>query len=120
MLEKYSKLPATIVASSVNAAGATTSGTLDMTNAYEVLATGKITNGATGPTVACTCRWYTSHDGVAWKLHSIWTAGVVANAIFEPPPQHFSLATMHVKAEFSGNTGQGVTVEALAQMCTAV
>lgn len=103
-----------------NAAGATTRGTLDTESAYGGLLTIKITNGATGPTVACTCNILVAHNaslpaaasrGADWK--TIYTLGgsLVANDIteFSMP---IDIAVMALEVEFTGNTGQAVTVEA--------
>ena len=112
--------PVTVVASGVNAAGATTRGTADMRGGLGGLLTLKITNGATGPTVQCEGRVLISHSsgatpaassaGADWKTLWIFGGGIVANAVTEqsldvPPCQH-------LEVEFTGNTGQGVTVEA--------
>lgn len=111
----------TIIASQSNAAGATKRGTLDMRGKMGGLLTAKITNGATGPTAACVMTVSLAHndgttpaaaaEGADWKrLYQF--AGTTTNADVQqwsidiPPLQH-------IQVEFSGNTGQAVTVEAL-------
>lgn len=120
------KTKSTIVASASNAAGATTRGTLTLATIYGGIITMKITNGATGPTVQCEGRVLVSHEdtlptaasaGADWK--TVWRFGgsSVTNAITE---QSFTFGPeiRHVEIEFTGNTGQAVTVEAIATTFT--
>lgn len=111
-----------IVASTSNAAGATTRGTLDVSAVYGGIITMKITNGTTGPTVQCEGRVLISHNdtlpaaasaGADWKTVWRFGGGVTVNAITE---QSFTFGpeVRHVEIEFTGNTGQAVTVEAVA------
>jgi len=115
------KAAATIVASASNAAGATTRGTKDVRTSHGGLLTMKITNGGTGPTVQCEGRVLVAHNdgatptaasaGTDWK--TLWKFGgdTTASAVTEQSctidPQ-----VMHFEVEFTGNTGQDVTVEA--------
>ena len=80
----------------------------------------KITNGATGPTVACTANVLIAHNatmpaaasaGVDWKTIASYTGGVGNNAITEPWLE-IGPGVMSLEVEFTGNTGQAVTVEA--------
>lgn len=125
------KTPRTLVAASTsNSAGGTTRGTVDLRTAHGGLLTLKMTNGGTGPTVQCTANVLVAHDsgstpaaasaGADWK--TIWTVGggTTANAVTEQsmdvPP-----GAMHLEVEFTGNTGQAVTVEAyLSEVTDAV
>jgi hypothetical protein len=117
-----SKAKSTIVASASNAAGATTRGTLTLATKYGGIITAKIANGATGPTVQCEGRILVSHEdtlptaasaGADWKTVWRFGGGTANNAITE---QSFTFGPeiRHVQMEFTGNTGQAVTVEAVA------
>lgn len=120
------KSKSVIVASASNAAEATTRGTLTLATIYGGIITLKITNGATGPTLQCEGRVLISHNdtlpaagaaGADWK--TVWRFGgaITANAITE---QSFQCGpeVRHVEIEFTGNTGQAVTVEAEATTFT--
>ena len=112
-----------IVASATNAAAATTRGTLDVRTKDGGLVTMKITNGGTGPTVQCEGRILISHEpsvtpaaavaGNDWKTVYRFGGGVTANAVTEMPYE-FGPGVQHIEVEFTGNTGQSVTVEAEA------
>ncbi|MFP5465145.1 MAG: hypothetical protein ACLGHR_10295 [Gammaproteobacteria bacterium] len=115
------KAARSIVASGSNAAGSTTRGTIDLRTSQGGLLTGKITNGATGPTLQCEMRILVAHNdgatpaaapaGADWKTIQRFGGGTTANAVTE-----FSFVvdpgTQHLEVEFTGNTGQAVTVEA--------
>lgn len=122
------KTPRTIVANGSNAAGATTRGTLDLRTAQGGLLTMKIVNGATGPTVQCTCNILAAHNsgatpaaaaaGTDWK--TLWSFGGGTAGYLAGPPivgvteqsMEVGPGVMHLEVEFTGNTGQAVTVEA--------
>ena len=118
-----------IVASASNAAGATTRGTLDLEAAYGGFLTVKITNGGTGPTVQCTCNILVAHNatlpaagaaGTDWKTISTPVGGgTTANAITEVG-MPIDPAIMALEVEFTGNTGQAVTVEAYLSELTSI
>lgn len=115
------KAARSIVASGSNAAGSTTRGTIDLRTSQGGLLTGKITNGATGPTLQCEMRILVAHNdgatpsaasaGADWKTVQRFGGGTTANAVSE-----FSYVVdpgvQHLEVEFTGNTGQAVTVEA--------
>lgn len=116
------KTPRTIVAAATsNAAGATTRGTVDLRTAQGGLLTLKMINGGTGPTVQCQANILVAHNsgekpaaasaGADWK--TLWSVGggTVANAITEQSME-IGPGVMHLEVEFTGNTGQAVTVEA--------
>lgn len=116
----------TIIASAPNAAGATTRGTIDLSAVYGGIVTMKITNGATGPTVQCEGRVLISHAdtlptaasaGADWKTVWRFGGGVTGNAVTEQSFQ-FGPEVRHLEVEFTGNTGQAVTVEAIASTYT--
>lgn len=115
------KNPRTVIASASNAAGATVRGAIDLRTAQGGILTLRITNGGTGPTAQCVGRVMIAHDsgttpatgaaGATWKQVFYFGGGTTANAdtwiSFEAPE-----GAMHLQVEFSGNTGQAVTVEA--------
>lgn len=116
------KNPRTLVAAGTsNAAAGTTQGVLDLRTAQGGLLTMKITNGATGPTVQCEGRVLVAHNagvtpaaasaGADWKTLWKFGGGVTANAITEQS-MAVDPGVMHLEVEFTGNTGQAVTVEA--------
>lgn len=116
----------TIIASASNAAGATTRGTIDLSAVYGGIVTMKITNGATGPIVQCEGRVLISHAdtlpaagsaGANWKTVWRFGGGTTANAVTEQSFQ-FGPEIRHLEVEYTGNTGQAVTVEAIASTYT--
>lgn len=120
------KTKSTLVASASNAAGATTRGTLDVSAKYGGIATMKITNGGTGPTVQCEGRVLISHEdtlpaagsaGADWKTVWRFGGGTTSNAVTEQSFE-FGPEVRHIEIEFTGNTGQAVTVESLATTFT--
>ena len=124
-LTRYKK---TVVASASNSAAGTTRGRLDLTaeagDIYGGIITAKITNGGTGPTVPCRINVLISHEttlpaagsaGADWKTLASFTATTSNNAILE---QYWTFGpeVRHIEIEFTGNTGQAVTVEAIATL----
>ena len=116
----------TIVASASNAAGATTRGTIDLSAVYGGIVTLKITNGGTGPTLQCEGRVLISHAdtlptaagaGADWKTVWRFGGGTAANGVTEQSFQ-FGPEVRHIEVEFTGNTVQAVTVEAIASTYT--
>jgi len=116
----------TIIASASNAAGATTRGTIDLAAVYGGIVTMKITNGATGPTAQCEGRVLISHAdtlptaasaGADWKTIWRFGGGTAASAVTEQSFQ-FGPEVRHLEVEFTGNTAQAVTVEALVTTYT--
>lgn len=116
-----------IVASTSRAAGlASTFGTLDVSSDYGGIVTMKISNGATGPTVQCEGRVLISHNdtlpsaasaGTDWKTVWRFGGGTTTSAVTERSFQ-FGPEVRHLEVEFTGNTGQAVTVEAIATTYT--
>jgi hypothetical protein len=114
-----------VVTSATNTAGSTARGRLDCSGADGGHVTFRITNGGTGPTVQCEARVLVSHasalptaaaEGTAdndWKQVFALGGGTTASAstrgrfVFGPEVRH-------LEVEFTGNTGQSVTVEAIA------
>ena len=116
----------TIVASASNAAGATTRGTIDLSAVYGGIVTMKITNGGTAPTLQCEGRVLISHAdalptaasaGADWKTIWRFGGGTTSSGVTEQSFQ-FGPEIRHLEIEFAGNTGQAVTVEAIASTYT--
>lgn len=122
-----SKTARTIVASASNAAAGTTRGAIDLETTYGGYLTLKMTNGATGPTVQCTANVLIAHNatlpatasaGADWKTIASIGGGTTNNGVteFSIPIDH---SIMALEVEFTGNTGQAVTVEAfLSELST--
>jgi hypothetical protein len=114
------KTARTLQASATNAAGATTNGTgVDLTTAPGALASARITNGGTGPTLPCEFILQVSTDGSAWREFSRQSAGTTAGASYDFAVE-IPAAVMHVRSVFAGNTTQGVTVEAVLHELTSI
>lgn len=120
------KSKSVIVASTANAAGATTRGTIDLSAVYGGIVTMKITNGGTGPTVQCEGRVLISHAdtlptagaaGADWKTIWRFGGGTTSNGVTEQSFV-FGPEVRHIEIEFTGNTAQAVTVEAIATTYT--
>lgn len=82
----------------------------------------KITNGGTGPTLQCVGRVLVSHEdtlpaaaaaGAVWKTVWQFGGGTTSNAVTEHSFT-FGPEVRHIEVEYTGNTGQAVTVEAIA------
>jgi hypothetical protein len=107
--------PTLVAAGTSNGLGGTTTSTsLNLTTAYGAVITAKITNGGTGPTIACSVTVNISSDNSTWKPFARATAGTANSGVYDyvfdlPAP------VMYAQVVFTGNTGQAVTVEAFAQ-----
>ena len=112
-----------IVASASNAAAATTRGAIDVRDKDGGIITIKITNGATAPTEKCVATVMIAHDtgttpatgaaGATWKtLTSVDGPG--GDSEIAEHSYQFGPEVMHVQVEFTGNTVEAVTVEAIA------
>src|SRR3954471_15276924 len=100
------KSSGSLQASTSNTAGSTTtSSTLDLSTAYGAIITAKITNGGTGPTVACTATLNVSPDGSTFYFWASQTAGTTASGVYATP---FIVPPEAIKANvvFTGNTAQ--------------
>lgn len=123
------KTARTIVVSTSNAAAGTTRGTIDLEAAQGGgFLTLKMTNGATGPTVQCQANILIAHNaalpaaasaGADWKTIASYGGGTTANANTEIGLP-IDPAIMCLEVEFTGNTGQAVTVEAFLSELTSV
>jgi hypothetical protein len=88
----------------------------------------KMTNGGTGPTIQCTCNILIAHSstlpaaasaGTDWKTIAQYGGGKDASAITEIG-MPIDPSIMCLEVEFTGNTGQNVTVEAYLSELTTV
>ena len=105
------KTKRTILTSQSLAAGANVNGTeSNQTTAYGAFLIGRITNGATGPTVGCdmvvTYGGATGEKFGEDRQTALVTAGLVNDLKVDIHP-----AAMFVNVQFVGHTGQPVTVE---------
>lgn len=119
-----------VAAATSNTAGSTTRGRLDLNAAQGGgLLTIKMTNGGTGPTIQCTCNVLVAHNaslpaagsaGTDWKTIASYGGGTTSSAVTEIG-MPIDPSIMCLEVEFTGNTGQTVTVEAfLSELTTAV
>ena len=123
------KTDTVLVASSTGNLGvspAVLRGRIDLSAVYGGIVTLKITNGATGPGVQAEGRVLISHAdtlpaaasaGADWKTLWRFGGGTAANAVTEQSFQ-FGPEVRHLEVEFTGNTVQAVTVEALVTTYT--
>lgn len=112
-----------VAAGTSNAAGATTRAVLDIRGALGGFLQLKITNGATGPTAQCEGRVLVAHTtgptpgaasaGADWKTVWRFGGGTANNGVTESGAIEVPFGAQHVEVEFTGNTGQAVTVEAV-------
>lgn len=114
---------AVLVTSASNTAGSTTRGRLDCSAADGGQIRWRITNGGTGPTVQCEARIMIARkqasmpaaaaEGTgddAWKQVFVMGGGTTASASTRGS-YTFGPEVAYVQIEFTGNTGQSVTVE---------
>ena len=115
-----------IVSSAANTAGSTTRGRIDLTAVDGGIVTMRITNGGTGPTAACAGRILVAHKQTSmpaaaaegtgdndWKQIAEFNGGTLASASSRFS-YRFGPEVAYLEVEFTGNTGQSVTVEAHA------
>jgi len=112
-----------VAAGTSNAAGATKRGTADMRGSLGGFLQLKITNGAPGPTAQCEGRVLVAHTtgttpaaasaGADWKTIWRFGGGTANNGVTESGAIEVPFGAQHVEVEFTGNTGQAVTVEAV-------
>lgn len=115
-----------VVTSASNSAGGTTRGRLDCTSVDGGILTFRITNGGTGPTVQCEARVLVAHkdsampaaasEGTAdtdWKQVYV-IGGGTTNSASTRGVYRFGPEVAYLEVEFTGNSGQAVTVEAHA------
>lgn len=114
---------AVLVTSASNTAGSTTRGRLDCSAADGGQIRWRITNGGTGPTVQCEARIMVARKQASmpaaaaegtgddsWKQVFVMGGGTTASASTRGS-YTFGPEVAYVQIEFTGNTGQSVTVE---------
>jgi len=112
-----------LVSSASNGAGSTTRGRLDCSSADGGMIRWAITNGGTGPTVQCEARVLIARkqssmpaaasEGTGdddWKIVARMGGGTTASAKTQGS-YRFGPEVAYIEIEFTGNTGQAVTVE---------
>lgn len=112
-----------LVSSAANTAGSTTRGRLDCSAAEGGMIRWRMTNGGTGPTIQCVARILiarkqTSMPAAAseatgdddWKQVYEQGGGVTASTSTRGS-YRFGPEVAYIEIEFTGNTGQSVTVE---------
>jgi hypothetical protein len=110
----------TIVASTANAAGSsTTSAPWNLATALGAVVQARVVNGATAPGVGCEVVIQASADLATWRDLARFTAGTVAGAAYDffadiPAP------ILAARVVFTGNTVQPVTVEATGHELTSI
>ncbi len=116
------KTAKTFQASATNTAGSTTTGsTVSLTTSYGCLMTAKITNGGTGPTVACDFIVEVSNDNFSSDTKEIYRATAsTANSAVNYYAFDLPASVMYARSKFSGNTGQSVTVECTGEELTTI
>jgi hypothetical protein len=114
---------AALVSSAANTAGSTTRGRLDVSALDGGQIRFRITNGGTGPTVQCEARILRAAKDTAmptaaaegtgnldWKQVYVLGGGTTANESTRGV-YTFGPGAAYIEIEFTGNTGQSVTVE---------
>ena len=114
---------AALVSSAANTAGSTTRGRLDVSAADGGQIRFRMTNGGTGPTVQCEARVLVAAKDTAmpaaaaegtgdldWKQVYVVGGGTTASASTRGS-YRFGPEVAYIEIEFTGNTGQSVTVE---------
>lgn len=83
------------------------------------MATLVVTNGGTGPTVACDAITEISRDNSNWHEFTRQSTSTTNSAVHTYHVE-VPVGVMYLRSKFSGNTAQGVTVEAYFQEVTSV
>ncbi len=112
-----------LLSSVANTAGSTQRGRLDVSSADGGMIRWRMTNGGTGPTVQCEARVLLARKQASmptaaaegtgdddWKQVYVQGGGTTANASTRGS-YRFGPEVAYVEIEFTGNTGQSVTVE---------
>lgn len=119
-----------LVTSASNTSGSTTRGRLDCTAVDGGIVTVRMTNGGTAPSTQCEARVLVAHKQTSmpaaaaegtgdsdWK--QVFAVGGTTTANASTRAQYaFGPEVAYIEVEFTGNTGQTVTVEAHATTYT--
>lgn len=110
-------------ASATNTAGSTTTPTAALVN-YGIAIIAKITNGGTGPTVACDAVLEVSDDNATFFEKDRRTAGVTASTayifVWDLGVGGGGGDWKYARVKFTGNTAQSVTIQADCESTTAL
>lgn len=119
-----------LITSATNAAGATTRARLDCTGVDGGITTFRITNGGIAPSAQAVARILVAHKGGGfpataaegtgdfdWKQVAEIGAGLVISTSTRSN-YRFGPEIAYLEIEFTGNTGQAVTIEAHATTFT--
>lgn len=119
------KVAQAVQASGTNNASATTNSSA-FSVGYGISGLASISNTGVAPTIGCTFNLQVANDGgvTNWFTISSQTAGVTASTTYNFP---FSIGVGggngdwgHYRSQFTGNTGQGVIIQADAESTTAL
>lgn len=112
-----------LLSSAGNTSGSTARGRVDCSSADGGMIRWRMTNGGTGPTTQCEARVMISQKGSSmpaaaaegtadtdWKQVYVQGGGTTANASTRGS-YRFGPEVAYIQIEFTGNTGQTVTVE---------
>ena len=99
----------------------TTSDAVNLTAGYGASLNIRLTNGATGPTVAAQVQIRVSADGTSWwNFGGALRGGVANSGVYEWGGIDIPAPVMYVRLVAGSNTGQDVTVDADISQITAV
>jgi hypothetical protein len=103
-------------------AGNTTSATVDLSAAYGAEVDIKLTNGATGPTIAAQVQVQVADDaaGTLWVNFGGPLVGPTGNAAVSSWSVEIPLGVAAVRTVSGSNTGQNVTLDADVSAVTGV
>lgn len=94
-------------------AGDTTASSVNVTDSDVSVVSIKITNGATGPTVAAQCQIETSPDNSNWyKFGGPLQGGVANSGVYSWSGIRLPPGTSYARTVSGSNTGQNVTIRA--------
>lgn len=105
------KAAVTFQASATNTASGTTTGsTIDLTTALGCTVCAVVTNGATGPTLACRFRVQVSNDNSNFTDFSSETTATGNSVVTQCQPVVLPMDILYARSVFDSNTSQSVTV----------
>lgn len=103
------------------AAGDTTSSAVDLTAGYGAALNIKLTNGATGPTIAAQVQIRVSADNTTyWNFGGPLVGKTSNNGVSEWGGIEIPIGVKYVKLVSGSNTGQNVTIDADIAEVTSV
>lgn len=98
--------------------GSSQSGALDLTAAYGISGTARVTPAGT-LTTGCTFLIEVATDGATWRKWSSQVSGLVSGAVYD---FQFTLPAeiMHMRVTFSGHVGNAVAVECIGHELSGI